>query len=145
MTDDSPLMPQGHAAGDLLEAWKWKIVERAAGVLVVEVHLPDHLKNPNGQLFGGFTPTYVDMVALHTVRTLEPDVVPEADRSWLTTINMRCDYFEPIIEPTFGIRGEVENQRGLTSLVSTKFLQGDAMAAHAITTIRTVPPAAKKS
>lgn len=137
---DEQLMPPGHSAGDLIEVWKWRIVERAGGVLVVEAHLPEHLKNPHGQLFGGFTPTYVDMMSLHTVHGLEAEKDPTAPRNWLTTINMRCDYFEPITEPTFTIRGEVVNQRGLTSLVSTKFFQGDTMAAHAITTIRTVPP-----
>lgn len=114
-------------------------MEEATGLLVVQVHLPDHLKNPQGQLFGGFTPTYVDMVSLYTVHTGDPDRDPTSPRSWLTTINMRCDYFEPIVEPTFTIRGELQNQRGLTSLVSTKFFQGDVMAAHAITTIRALP------
>jgi len=133
------LMPPGHAAGDLLEVDKWKIIERSGGVLVVEAHLPDRLKNPKGQLFGGFTPTYVDMVSLHTVHGAAE--ARGEERHWLTTINMRCDYYEPIVEPTFTIRGEIENQRGLTSLVSTKFFQGGTMAAHAITTIRTMPSA----
>jgi hypothetical protein len=29
------------------------------------------VRNPRGQLFGGFTPTYVDLVALFTVRPMQ--------------------------------------------------------------------------
>lgn len=132
-------MAKGHAAGDVLEAWNWRVVEEQPGLLVVEAGLPERLKNPQGQLFGGFTTTYVDLVSLFTVRTAEPDRDPTSPKDWMTTLNIRCDYFEPIIEPKFLIRGEVVNQRGLTSLVSTKFFQGDAMAAHALATLRTVP------
>lgn len=141
-TEVGQLVSQGHAAGDILEAWKWKVLTEERGLLVVEVQLPDQLKNPQGQLFGGFTPTYVDFVSLYTVHTGDPDRDPTSPRDWLSTINMRCDYFEPIVEPIFTIRGELINQRGLTSLVSTKFFQGETMAAHALTTIRSVPGSA---
>jgi|GEM_PF-582794 acyl-coenzyme A thioesterase PaaI-like protein len=134
------LMAAGHAAGDFLGAPSWRIVERRPGLLTVDVHLPDSLKNPQGQLFGGFTPTYVDMVSLFTART-DGDDDPDAPQNWLTTINMRCDYFEPIVEDRFTITGEIINRRGLTCLVSTKFFQGKAMAAHAVTTVREVPGA----
>lgn len=138
-TEPGQLIAEGHGAGDILEAFKWQVLEERPGHLVVEVHLPEHLKNPQGQLFGGFTPTYVDMVSLYTVHTGDPDREPTSPRSWLTTINMRCDYFEPIVDETFVIRGELVNQRGLTSLVATKFLQHDNLAAHALTTIRQIP------
>jgi hypothetical protein len=49
------------------------------------------------------------------------------------------EYFEPVVWPTFTIKGEIVNQRGVSSLVSTKFLQSDKMAAHALTTLRTLP------
>jgi acyl-coenzyme A thioesterase PaaI-like protein len=139
VTKPGQLVARGHTAGDVLEAWRWKILEERQGLLVVEAPMPKNLKNPQGQLFGGFTPTYVDLVSLYTVHTGHPDRDPTSPRSWLTTINMRCDYFEPITAPTFTIRGEVINQRGLTSLVSTKFFQGDTMAAHALTTLRALP------
>lgn len=128
------LINKGHNAGDLLEAWKWPVLERGNGVMMVEAHLPEHLKNPKGQLFGGFTPTYVDLVSLYTVHS--DDAVKKEERRFLSTINMRCDYFEPVLGPTFTIRGELENQRGKTSLVSTKFFSGDTMLVHAITTMR---------
>ncbi len=141
-TEPGRLVNKGHGAGDVLEAWKWQVVERSAGKLVIDAHLPEHLMNPQGQLFGGFTPTYVDFVSLHTLHSMDPDRDPTSPKDWLTTINMRCDYFEPILGPTFVVEGEVINTRGLTSLVSAKFFQGDTMAAHAITTLRKVPSAA---
>ena len=134
------LVGKGHNAGDLLEAWRWTVVDEAPGRLVIEAHLPDHLKNPKGQLFGGFTPTYVDFVSLYTVHAADAERDPTSPRSFLNTINMRCDYFEPIVGPTFTIIGEVVNRRGLTSLVSTRFMDGDTMLAHAITTLRTATP-----
>ncbi len=103
-------------------------------MLVVEAHLPEHLKNPKGQLFGGFTPTYVDLVSLYAVHAGDAD--NGRPRQFLNTINMRCDYFEPVLGPTFTIRGELENQRGKTSLISTKFFDGETMLVHAITTMR---------
>lgn len=127
-------MNRGHSAGDLLEAWKWSVLEIERGRLVVEAHLPEHVKNPKGQLFGGFTPTYVDLISLFTVHAA--DAERGAPKTFLSTINMRCDYFEPIMGPTFVLTGELINQRGKTSLVSTKFTDGDTMLAHAITTLR---------
>ena len=55
------------------------------------------MRNLRGQLFGGFTPTYVDFIALNTIRA-------GSDRSkgwgyFLATTNMRVDYFEPVTEP----------------------------------------------
>ena len=138
-TEPGQLIARGHGAGDILQAHEWLVLAERPGLLRVQAHLPDALKNPQGQLFGGFTPTYVDMVSLYTVHTGDPDRDPTSPRSWLTTINMRCDYFEPIVDDQFVIQGELVNQRGLTSLVSAKFFQGDIMAAHAITTIRQLP------
>lgn len=138
-SDPERLVERGHPAGDNLEAWKWQVLQRNPDGLLVECHLPEHLTNPRGQLFGGYTATYVDFVALHTVHAADPDRDPSAPGTWLTTINLRCDYFEPIMGPTFTVLGEIINQRGLTSLVSTKFFQGDTMAAHGMATLRTLP------
>jgi acyl-coenzyme A thioesterase PaaI-like protein len=142
LTSPAPgqLIAPGHAAGDFLGAPTWRVVERRPGLLTVDAHLPDSLKNPQGQLFGGFTPTYVDLVSLFTART-DSEEGPDVPQNWLTTINMRCDYFEPIVQERFTITGEIVNRRGLTCLVSTKFLQDGVMAAHAVTTIRELPGA----
>ncbi len=138
-SDPEQLVGRGHGAGDILEAWKWRVLERGAGVLVVEAHLPDQLKNPQGQLFGGFTTAYIDFVSLHTVHASDDDLDPSSPRDWLTTLNLRCDYFEPIVDETFTIRGQVTNQRGANSLVSTEFHQGAVMAAYGLATLRRVP------
>jgi acyl-coenzyme A thioesterase PaaI-like protein len=131
------LVGRGHAAGDFLEAYDWVVVERRAGYLRLDVNLPAHVRNPRGQLFGGFTPTYVDMVALFTVRrdTERPDGAP---RHWLATTQMRLDYFEPITGPRFVIESELEKKRGRTNFVITRFFQDDSLAVLAATTIREI-------
>ena len=62
------LIGKGHPAGDFLEAYDWILESEELGSLQLRAQLPDHVRNPRGQLFGGFTPTYVDLVALLTVR-----------------------------------------------------------------------------
>src|SRR5262245_15241974 len=94
------LLGRGHPAGDFLEAYDWTVLEENRGVLRIRAHLPAHVKNPRGQLFGGFTPTYVDLIALLTVRAGERRDTT-GFRTWLATTNMRVDYFEPIVGPVF--------------------------------------------
>jgi acyl-coenzyme A thioesterase PaaI-like protein len=136
------LVGKGHPAGDFLEAWAWDVLDERDGYLKLNVHLPDTVKNPRGQLFGGFTPTYVDLVALFTVRA-GPDRLtrmaggPGAS-GWLATTNMRVDYYEPILGPTFVIESQREKQRGRTHVVLTRFLQDDELAVLAMTTMREV-------
>jgi acyl-coenzyme A thioesterase PaaI-like protein len=96
------LIGKGHPAGDFLEAYEWKVLAEGAGRLRIQAHVPQHVKNPRGQLFGGFTPTYVDLIALFTIRTVTPRDAG-GFRTWLATSNMRVDYFEPIIGPHFTI------------------------------------------
>ena len=130
------LIGRGHPAGDFLEAYEWSVLEERPRYLRIEAGLPDRVRNPRGQLFGGFTPTYVDMVALRTVHAgLDPAARANI---WLATTNMRVDYFEPIIGPTFVIESEVEKSRGRTSFVVTRFFQDDVLAAYAVTTMRQV-------
>ena len=127
---------RGHPAGDFLEAYEWKLLERRTGYLRIEAGLPAQVRNPRGQLFGGFTPTYVDMIALMTVNAgVDRDNLPPR---WLATTNMRVDYFEPIVGPTFVIESELEKRRGRTCFVLTRFYQDDELAAHAVTTMREV-------
>jgi acyl-coenzyme A thioesterase PaaI-like protein len=129
------LMGRGHPAGDFLEAYEWRIVEEREGYLELDVHLPERAKNPRGQLFGGFTPTYVDMVALHTVRAGRTD----APFGWLATTNMRIDYFEPVWGPRFLIQSQLVKSRGRTRFVETRFLDPDGgLLVFAVTTMREV-------
>jgi acyl-coenzyme A thioesterase PaaI-like protein len=131
------LIGRGHPAGDFLEAFEWDVLETDVGYLKVEAGLPMQVRNPRGQLFGGFTPTYVDLVSLFTVRA-------GTDRSqpgpflWLATTNMRVDYFEPITGPRFVMESRLEKRRGRTLFVSTRFLQDDELAVFALTTMREV-------
>ena len=132
------LLGKGHPAGDFLEAYDWTVLEEGAGILRIRAHLPSHVMNPRGQLFGGFTPTYVDLIALLTVRTATPR---EAGgfRTWLATTKMTVDYFEPIVGPQFTIESRMLKKRGRTSVVDTRFFDpADTLAVFALTTIREV-------
>jgi len=132
------LIGKGHPAGDFLEAYEWQVLEEHAGYLRVRAHVPDRVKNPRGQLFGGFTPTYVDLVALLTVRAGQPRDARRA-RVWLATTNMRVDYFEPIVGPAFVIDSRLVKQRGRIRFVETRFFDPEeTLAVFALTTMREV-------
>jgi len=132
------LIGRGHPAGDFLEAYDWALLEERPGFLRLRAHLPAHVKNPRGQLFGGFTPTYVDLVALLTVRTTEQRQAA-GFRTWLATANMRVDYFEPIVGPAFIIESRHLKQRGRTHVVEARFCDPeDTLAVFALTTMREV-------
>lgn len=136
-TEPGRLIARGHPAGDFLEAWAWDVLEEGDGHVHLSAHLPDHVRNPRGQLFGGFTPTYVDLVALFTVRS-RAERAAEGPVGWLATTNMRLDYFEPIVGPTFRIDSRREKERGRTHVVITRFFQDDELAVLATTTMRAV-------
>jgi acyl-coenzyme A thioesterase PaaI-like protein len=125
---------RGHPAGDFLEAFEWRLLEERDGFLRIECPLPSQVLNPRGQLFGGFTPTYVDMIALMTVNAGSDRST--GPRQWLATTNMRVDYFEPILGPTFVVESELEKRRGRTCFVITRFFQDEVLAAYAVTTMR---------
>ncbi|HEX4819510.1 MAG TPA: PaaI family thioesterase [Acidimicrobiales bacterium] len=131
------LVGRGHPAGDFLEAWAWDVLEEGDGYVRVSAHLPDHVRNPRGQLFGGFTPTYVDLIALFTVRSRAQRSEPRSHQ-WLATTSMRVDYFEPIVGPTFVLDSRREKQRGRTHFVMTRFLQDGELAVLAATTMREI-------
>ena len=128
-------MRPGHCAGDLLEAPEWNIVHETEGSVEIDAHLPTRVLNPRQQLFGGFTGTYVDMVALYTIRTL----FPNRDDYWITTINMRIDYLDPVMGPRMRLHGELINKGRSTSLVSVTFLdeEGNKLV-YALVTLRVI-------
>lgn len=132
------LLGKGHPAGDFLEAHAWDLVEERPGFLRIRAHVPGHVRNPRGQLFGGFTPTYVDLVALFTARAGELRV-EQRFRTWLATTNMRVDYFEPIVGPKFVIESRLLKRRGRTNFVETRFFDPeDTLAVFALTTMREI-------
>jgi acyl-coenzyme A thioesterase PaaI-like protein len=136
-TEPGRLIGRGHPAGDFLEAWSWDLLDDGEGYLRVSAHLPAQVRNPRGQLFGGFTPTYVDLVALFTVRS-RAERAAKKNLGWLATTGMRVDYFLPIIGPRFVIDSRRETQRGRTHFVITRFFQDDALAVLAATSMREV-------
>lgn len=124
----------GHNAGDLVESHEWNVLRLDPGLVEVEVHLPEHLKNPRDQLFGGFTGIYVDMMAIWAVRSKFDD----ADgMGWATTINMRIDYLEPVNGPRFRLRSELLKDGKSTCLTATDFmdLEGNRLV-YAIATMK---------
>jgi acyl-coenzyme A thioesterase PaaI-like protein len=101
---------------------------------VLDVHLPERVQNFRGQLFGGFTPVYVDFVALHTFRAGRAQ---SAVRHALVTMNMRVDYFEPVVPPRFRVESQVIHRRGKIALVQTRFLDpAGTLLVFALTTLR---------
>lgn len=134
--DDRPIfMRPGHCAGDLLEAPDWQIIQESHGHVVIDAHIPKQVLNPREQLFGGFTGTYVDMVALYTIRTL----FPAREDYWITTINMRIDYLDPVLGPRVQLIGELISQGRSTSLVSVTFLdEAGNKLVYAIVTLRVI-------
>ena len=113
------LIGRGHAAGDFLEAHAWEVLEERAGHLRIAAHLPDHVRNPRGQLFGGFTPTYVDLVALFTLRAGGRDA---PRRGWLATVRMEVEYLAPVTGERVEIVSEVTARRGRRAWIQTRFL-----------------------
>jgi len=134
------LMGLGHGAGDILEANEWLVVDEREGFLRLDVHLPDRLRNPKNQLFGGFTSAYVDLVALYATRAGPGRLDPNTTHEFKSTINMRVDYYEPIMGPRFVIEANVEHRRGKTWLVVVKMYQADVLATYAVTTLRSAGP-----
>jgi len=129
-----PFMKPGHPAGDLLTTSEWKFLCEERGLIEVEAPLPAHLLNPKNQLFGGFTGTYVDMIAILTTRSLFDESRPF---HFSPTINMRIDFLAPVVGPRFLLRGELINQGRSTTLVATHFstMDGEKLV-YAITTLR---------
>jgi len=139
------LLGRGHPAGDFLEAYDWKLLERGPGHLKVEAHLPDRVRNPRGQLFGGFTPTYVDLISLFASRTGTQSQADAATPQWLATTNMRVDYFDPVLGPTFHLEARIVRERGRTVMIETRFLDpaDGKLLVFALTTLRRVARSGK--
>jgi acyl-coenzyme A thioesterase PaaI-like protein len=111
------LMGPGHPAGDLLNGPDWRILEESTGRLVVDVPLVPAVKNFRAQLFGGFAPAYVDLIALRTVSAGTRDKA----HGWLVTLNLHVEFFEPVEGPRFLIESALVNRRGRTIFVETRF------------------------
>ena len=113
------LLGPGHGAGDFLDAPEWRVLEERPDFLRLEIPMPARVTNPRGQLFGGFAPTYVDLIALFTYRAGRR---VEGPWRWLTTVSMRVDFYEPVLGPTFVAESEIRHRRGRNVWVHTRFL-----------------------
>lgn len=129
---------RGHPIGDFLEAHEWQLLEERKGYIRVEAHLPLHVRNFRGQLFGGFTPTYIDFISLYTVRA-----GMDRTQAWgffLATTNMKVDYFAPVVAPSFVIESHLLHERGRTCFVEAKFYDVKGLlAVFSTTTMRKLP------
>jgi acyl-coenzyme A thioesterase PaaI-like protein len=125
---------RGHPTGEFLEAHEWHIVDERAGYYKLEAHLPKQVQNLRGHLFGGFSPTYVDLVSLRATNSLR---APGEARGWHVTLSMHVDYLGPVIGPRFVIECEVIHERSRTYLVETRFRSVDGeLLLFAVTTIK---------
>lgn len=126
----------GHCAGDFLESSQWKLIKEEPGLVELDIHLPSRVLNPYGELYGGFTGTYVDMVAVYTLKTLFTGKLGLLRTS---TVNMRMDYLEPIVEPNLLLHGTLLKEGRSTCLVSTEFIDYEGkLLVYAITTLRKI-------
>ncbi len=128
------LVGRGHPVGDFLEAYDWQVLENTEGHLRVAAHLPAQVRNPRGKLFGGFTATYADFMALHTFWAGRD---PQPGHPWLVTLNMRLDYYAPIAGDHFEMDSRIVNRRGSTCWVETHFIDPEGpLLAFAYTTLK---------
>ena len=136
--DQASMYQRGHPAADLLRSWSWPVLHASPGHLRVEASLPEQVRNRRGQLFGGFTGTYVDLVASATLH----GSLTGGGRVWLATTSMRLEYLAPVIGPTVVIDSRIVTTRGRTSVIDTRFHDAeDEVAVHAVTTFRVLPVA----
>jgi uncharacterized protein (TIGR00369 family) len=126
------LIGRGHPVGEFLEAHEWQVLEHEPGRFRLAAELPPQVKNPRGNLFGGFTGAYIDLVAIYTARS----VLTHVTRG-MATVNMRVDYFEPVEDARFILEGRVIHVRGRTVLVEVLFKDAsDKLLVFSVVTLR---------
>ncbi|MFT4671504.1 MAG: acyl-coenzyme A thioesterase PaaI-like protein [Pseudohongiellaceae bacterium] len=71
---------------------------------------------------------------MYTVRTL---FTQESQFKWSSTVNMRIDYFAPVLGPRFILKGELIKDGRSTCLIATHFtdMAGNKLV-YAITTLK---------
>ena len=130
--DPARLVGRGHPIGDFLGADAWQVLARERGRLRVRCALVEAVRNPKGELFGGFTPTYVDFFALHVFHQSRAEGEP---RQWLVTTHLRVDYFAPLVGPEFEMDGRVLHRRGRSGHVEIRFEANGELCALAHATL----------
>ncbi len=121
-----------NSPANFLGADQWVLQQIGKGQLEVRCHLPEHVLNSAGMLFGGFTPTYVDLIAIWAAMTTLDNTT-----AWMITVNMRVDYFEPIVPPGFKAVARVLNIRKRDYFVETRFEDDQGtLLANGLATLR---------
>ena len=124
---------RGLPVGDFLEAHRWELLREEPGKMRLGIHMPAHVRNAMGQLFGGFTPTYVDLIAILTCRAARAE---SENRNWIVTKSMQVEYIEPVMDDFF-VESEVIRKRGRHYWVMTRFLDAtDKLVVLANTTLQ---------
>jgi acyl-coenzyme A thioesterase PaaI-like protein len=131
-TDDQGDAPMGSIAAQF-DVPNWKVLSEQPGYVRVDVPLHPWLRNPLGQLFGGFTGSYADMLTYRVARSGDPTARDAS--SWYATTGMRVDYLEPITAERFQVECQLLKARGKSVLTEARFYQGDVLAAFAVTTM----------
>jgi acyl-coenzyme A thioesterase PaaI-like protein len=122
-TDDPRrLIGRGHPVGDFLGAPEWEVLARGDHSLRLRAELPARVMNPRGELFGGFTATYVDFVSLHLIHLGRAAGEP---RRWLSTASLHVEYFAPVRGPVVEIAGELLQLQGRRGCTQTRFFSAD--------------------
>jgi acyl-coenzyme A thioesterase PaaI-like protein len=137
-TDVQGDAPMGSIAAQF-DVANWKVLSEQPGFVRVDVPLHPWLRNPLGQLFGGFTASYADMLTFRVARS--GDLTTRDSSSWYATTGMRVDYLEPITAEHFQVECHLLKARGKSILTEARFYQDDVLAAFAVTTMLvTIPP-----
>jgi len=124
---------RGLPVGDFLEAHRWELLREEPGKIRLGIHMPAHVRNAMGQLFGGFTPTYVDLIAILTCRAARAE---SENINWIVTKSMQVEYIEPVMDGFF-VESEVIRKRGRHYWVMTRFLDAaDKLVVLANTTLQ---------
>jgi acyl-coenzyme A thioesterase PaaI-like protein len=109
----------------------WKVLAESPGYVKIRVPLLPRLKNRRQQLFGGYTPAYVDMLAYRVARSGSPD---HSD-AFVATTSMRIDYLEALTGDYFEVECQLLKARGRNAITEARFFQDGALAVFAVTTM----------
>lgn len=116
------LIGPGHRVGDLLDAPRWRVREQAPDYLLVEAPLPEHVLNPRGHLFGGFTPIYCDFMAIFVARQKTELAATHKWSGWMATRDMRIEYLRPVTNSPLVLEGRALHRGRRNHLVEVRFL-----------------------
>ena len=116
------LIGPGHRVGDLLDAPHWRVKEQAQDYLLVEAPLPEHVLNPRGHLFGGFTPIYCDFMAIFVARQKTALAETHKWSGWMATRDMRIEYLRPVTSSPLQLEGRALHRGRRNHLIEVRFL-----------------------